>query len=78
MVSVMCLSGNLSRIGADMAKEKTQAAKLTPDLLPKRGRGRPLKASSLTGAQRIAKMRSERKEAGLCVCCGQPLLGKPA
>ena len=61
-----------------MAKEKTQAAKLTPDLLPKRGRGRPVKVSAMTGAQRIAKMRSERKKAGLCVCCGQALPDKPA
>lgn len=54
-------------------KEKTGAAKKTPDLL-KKGRGRPPKgADAMTGAERVKKLRTERKEAGLCPCCGQTL-----
>lgn len=55
-----------------MAKEKAQAAKYTQDLL-KRPRGRPPTGKALSGAERIKKLRSERKALGLCVCCGQPL-----
>jgi len=56
-----------------MAKEKTGAARKTPDLL-KKPRGRPsLGADAMTGAQRVAKLRSERKAMGLCPCCGQQL-----
>ena len=55
-----------------MAKEKTGAAEKTPDLL-KRPRGRPAKGDgAMTGAERIKKLRAERKAAGLCPCCGQP------
>lgn len=55
-----------------MAKDKTKAAQLTPDLL-KRPPGRPPTGKALSGAERIKKLRSERKAQGLCVCCGQPL-----
>lgn len=55
-----------------MAKDKTKAAQLTPDLL-KRPPGRPPTGKALSGAERIKKLRSERKSQGLCVCCGQPL-----
>lgn len=54
-------------------KATDKSAKLTPDLL-KRGRGRPPKAEgAMTNAQRQAKLRAERKAAGLCPCCGQPV-----
>lgn len=54
-----------------MAKEKTGAAEKTPDLL-KKGRGRPPKGdTAMTGAERVKKLRSQRKTAGLCPCCGQ-------
>ena len=54
-----------------MAKEKTGAAEKTPDLM-KRPRGRPAKAGgAMTGAERVKKLRAERKAAGLCECCGQ-------
>lgn len=54
-----------------MAKEKTGAAEKTPDLL-KRPRGRPAKGEgAMTGAERVKKLRAERKAAGLCPCCGQ-------
>lgn len=44
----------------------------------KRSRGRPKKEGGPTsGAERIAKLRTERKEAGLCPCCGQPVPAKP-
>lgn len=52
-----------------MAKEKTGAAEKTPDLL-KRKPGRPKTGQAMTGAQRIAKLRAERKTAGVCVACG--------
>ena len=53
-----------------MAKEKTGAAEKTPDLLKKK-RGRPVSGEAMTGAQRIAKLRAERKAAGVCPCCGK-------
>jgi len=54
-----------------MAKHKTGAASKTPDLL-KRKPGRPSSGSEpMTGAQRQAKLRKERKAAGLCPCCGK-------
>ena len=56
-----------------MAKDKTGAAALTPDLLPKRGRGRPPSGSALTLAERQARFRAARKQAGVCPCCGQAL-----
>lgn len=50
-----------------------KSAKKTPDLF-KRPRGRPSKGEvAMTGAQRISKLRAERKQKGLCQCCGQPL-----
>lgn len=56
-----------------MAKEKTIAAEKTPDLF-KKGRGRPSKgAEAMTGAERVKKLRAERKAQGLCQCCGQPM-----
>lgn len=55
-----------------MAKDKSKFADLTPDLL-KRPPGRPATGNAQTGAERINKLRSERKARGLCVCCGQPL-----
>lgn len=55
-----------------MAKEKTGEAEKTPDLL-KKGRGRPKEEGAMTGAERIAKLRAERKAQGLCTCCGQEL-----
>ena len=52
-------------------KEKTGAAEKTPNLL-KRPRGRPSKGGeAMTGAERVKKLRAERKAAGLCPCCGQ-------
>ena len=55
-----------------MDKEKTGEAEKTPDLL-KRPRGRPAKGEgAMTGAERIKKLRAERKAEGLCPCCGQP------
>lgn len=54
-----------------MAKEKTGAAEKTPDLFKKRP-GRPANGEApMTGAQRQAKLRAERKAAGLCPCCGK-------
>lgn len=53
-------------------KEKTKAAALTADLL-KRPPGRPATGKALTGAERIKKMRADRKAAGLCPCCGQKM-----
>jgi len=54
-------------------KAKDKSANLTPDIL-KRPRGRPSKGdAALTGAQRVAKLRAERKAAGCCPCCGQLL-----
>jgi len=38
-----------------------------------RKRGRPESGKAKTGAERIRKLRTERKEKGLCPCCGQPL-----
>ena len=56
-----------------MTKEKTKAAAATRDLF-KRPPGRPPDGErAMTGAQRIAKLRAERKAAGLCQCCGQLL-----
>ena len=56
-----------------MAKEKPGAALKTPDML-KRKPGRPSTGDkAMTGAQRVAKLRADRKAAGLCQCCGQPL-----
>jgi len=54
-------------------KVKDKSAKQTPDLF-KRPRGRPSKGdAALTGAQRVAKLRADRKAAGLCPCCGQKM-----
>lgn len=54
-------------------KASDKSAKKTPDLF-KRPRGRPSKGEvAMTGAQRISKLRAERKQKGLCQCCGQPL-----
>lgn len=36
-------------------------------------RGRPPTGKALTGAERIRKLRAERKAQGLCPCCGQKL-----
>lgn len=55
-----------------MAKDKTKAAQLTPDLL-KRPPGRPPTGRAMTGAERIKRLRDDRKAHGLCPCCGQPL-----
>lgn len=55
-----------------MAKDKSQVAKQTPDLL-KRSPGRPPTGKALSGAERIKRLRSERKANGLCPCCGQPV-----
>jgi len=54
-----------------MAKEKTGASAKTPDLF-KRKPGRPPSGpEAMTGAQRQAKLRQERKAAGVCPCCGK-------
>jgi len=54
-----------------MAKEKTRTAQVTPELL-KRKVGRPrLGEKPMTTSQRVAKLRAERKAAGLCPCCGK-------
>lgn len=54
-----------------MAKDSKD--KKTPDLL-KRPRGRPAKdGGAMTGAERIRKLRADRKERGECPCCGQLL-----
>ena len=53
-------------------KATDKNAKQTPDLL-KRLVGRPATGKALSGAERIAKLRAERKAQGLCICCGQPL-----
>lgn len=57
-------------------KSTDKSASLTPDLLTGQlRRGRPPKPEgALTNAQRQANLRAERKAAGLCPCCGQPLL----
>jgi len=55
-----------------MAKDKTQAAELTSDLL-KRPLGRPATGKAQSGAARIKALRARRKAEGLCLCCGQPL-----
>lgn len=56
-------------------KSTYKSAQMTPDLLIGHlRRGRPPKPEgALTNAQRQAKLRAERKAAGLCPCCGQPL-----
>lgn len=56
-------------------KAKDKIAKLTTDLL-KPSRGRPVTGEAMTGAQRVAKLRAERKAAGLCPYCGQAILPK--
>jgi len=54
-----------------MAKDKTGAALRTPDLY-RRKPGRPASGEKpMTGAERVAKLRAERKAAGLCPCCGK-------
>jgi len=40
---------------------------------PKKKRGRPASGNAKTGAERIAKLRQERKQQGACPCCGQKL-----
>lgn len=55
-----------------MAKDKSQSAKQTPDLL-KRPPGRPATGKAQSGAERIKALRARRKAEGLCLCCGQPL-----
>lgn len=55
-----------------MAKDKSKSADFTPGLL-KRPPGRPSTGTARTGAERVKKLRSERKAAGLCPCCGQPV-----
>ena len=55
-----------------MAKENTGAEEKTTDIF-KKGRGRPKEEGAMTGAERIAKLRAERKAQGLCTCCGQEL-----
>lgn len=55
-----------------MAKDKTKVADGTPDLF-RRPPGRPATGKAQTGAERIKKLRAERKAAGLCPCCGQPV-----
>lgn len=42
-----------------MAKEKTKAADLTSDLLPKRARGRPSTGAAKTNAERQAAYRAK-------------------
>lgn len=53
-------------------KATDESAKQTPDLL-KRLPGRPTTGKALTGAERIKKMRADRKALGLCPCCGQKM-----
>ena len=36
-------------------------------------RGRPVTGKALSGSERVAKFRAERKRAGVCPCCGQAL-----
>lgn len=43
---------------------------------PKKKRGRPATGKAKTGAERIAKLRQERKQQGMCPCCGQKLPAK--
>lgn len=38
-----------------------------------RKQGRPATGKAMTGAERIAKLRNERKQKGVCPCCGQNL-----
>lgn len=38
-----------------------------------RKRGRPTTGNAKTAAERVGKLRSARKAAGLCPCCGKPL-----
>lgn len=40
--------------------------------MPKK-RGRPASGQAMTGAERIRKLREERKAKGICPYCGQPL-----
>lgn len=58
-----------------MLKEsKVEEKPTSPTAKEKRPRGRPPKEGvAATGAQRIAKLRAERKASGLCPCCGQAL-----
>lgn len=59
-----------------MAKDKSKSADLTPDLLkrpPGRPPGRPPSGKAMTGAERIKRLRDDRKAHGLCPCCGQPV-----
>ena len=54
-------------------KATDKSAKLTSAMFT-RPRGRPKKTEgAMTNAQRQAKLRAERKAAGLCPCCGQML-----
>lgn len=57
-------------------KATDKAAKQTPEFFPKK-RGRPTTGKALTGSQRAAKLREQRKAQGLCTCCGQSLPDKP-
>lgn len=38
-----------------------------------RKQGRPATGNAKTGAERIAKLRQERKQRGVCPCCGQTM-----
>lgn len=61
-----------------MAKDKGKAAELTGELPGlKRRPGRPSVGDrAMTGAERVKRLRAERKAAGLCPCCGQALPAK--
>lgn len=55
-----------------MAKDKSQSSKHTPDLSNvRRVAHRP--KGWRTGAERIKRLRDDRKAHGFCPCCGQPL-----
>lgn len=56
-----------------MAKDTGRAAEITPDLLQKRGRGRPPSGTALTTAQRQARYRAAKRASGICPSCGQPV-----
>lgn len=53
-------------------KSTDDSSKKTPDLL-KRPPGRPPSGKAKTGAERIKRLRDDRKAHGLCPCCGQPM-----
>jgi len=80
MIAFDCGGGNAQPLQGWTSRERDwymdQSVRIFGPPKPTEKRGRPATGKAKTGAERIAKMRQERKQQGMCPCCGQKLPAK--